>query len=127
MHRLSKSSQQTHKRGLRTPLSTGLETARLLYGAAQLVAPRTVAQTARTETDQESLLVRRVLGARHLAQAALLIRGDSTAHRKGAVVDAAHASSMIAWAITHRRRRRAALLNALSATSFALGELLVSR
>lgn len=110
----------------RTPSARRLaiEAARLVYGAAQLVAPGPVARSVGAQTDDVSLRVRRVLGLRHLVQGAVLLRAGGTAHRVGALVDVTHAASMFLWAATHTNRRRGAILNGLSAAAFALAETL---
>jgi hypothetical protein len=101
---------------------TGLELLRFLYGAGQLLAPASMARSVGANTDDTALLVRRILGARHLVQAMVLARRGPTAHRLGAAVDATHALSMVILAIVDHRHRADALLNGLSATAFAFGE-----
>jgi hypothetical protein len=101
---------------------TRLEIIRIAYGAAQIAFPGWIARWTGGQTDTVSLRVRRVLGARHIAQALLLMGNSRRSHELGAVVDGAHAASMIALAIADRRRRRDAVLNAMSTLAFALCE-----
>jgi hypothetical protein len=101
---------------------TALEIVRITYGATQLILPGQIARWTGGQTDNVSLRVRRVLGARHIAQGLLLMGHSSRRHHLGAMVDGAHAASMIALAMADRRRRRDAMLNAISTSAFALGE-----
>jgi len=93
----------------------GLGTAHLLFPAlaGRLLAGQPFDDTAR-------VLVR-VLGARQLTQA-LATGGQPTAAvlALGAVVDAAHAASMLTLGLVTCRWRRAALLDALIAAGFAI-------
>jgi hypothetical protein len=90
-----------------------LEAARALYGAGLLLTPsRALARLARSPLDHSAVIVARVLGARHLLQAAILWRRPAPHWQlSGAVVDAAHAASMLAlarWSRLPTRRRLAA-------------------
>jgi hypothetical protein len=91
-----------------------------------LLAPgRVLSMVARSPLDSASLRVARVLGGRHLAQAALIGIHPTAARRlAGALVDAAHAGSMVALAHwgdkpVHRRLARA---SATTASIFAVAE-----
>jgi hypothetical protein len=77
-----------------------LSALRGLYGAGLLLAPRWIlAALARVPLDRRTVAVVRVLGARQLAQAAVVGRRPTPARRlAGAAVDAAHAASMVAVA-----------------------------
>lgn len=84
----------------------GLDTARALYGGVLLLAPRSVlCALARVELDPASVRTARVLGARHLGQAAILHQRPDDRGRRliGAAVDAAHAASMLGLARWSRR------------------------
>jgi hypothetical protein len=62
----------------------------------------------------------RILGARHLAQAAVSVRWPTRRIlAASAATDVAHAASMIALAVLDQRRRRVAIIDALVATTFA--------
>ncbi|HWG62863.1 MAG TPA: hypothetical protein VG253_14275 [Streptosporangiaceae bacterium] len=66
--------------------------------------------------------VARVLGARHIAQAAALCAGPARPARlaAGAAVDATHAASMITLALAERRVRRQVLADTAVELAFAL-------
>jgi hypothetical protein len=71
----------------------------------------------------DSVAFHRLLGARQLAQAGLLLRvGSADAHTLGAAVDAVHAVSMLPLLVVDRRRRRLAGRQFLVATAFAVAE-----
>jgi hypothetical protein len=103
--------------------SRGLELARLAYGAVQLWAPAAAARTIGGQTDADSLQVRRVLGARHLVQAFLLLNAPRGPHLLGSAVDFAHAATAFAWAGVDPKRRGDAVLNGVIDVLFAWGEL----
>ncbi len=99
--------------------------ARAGYGAALLWSPGPLTQAAAGRaTGPGPRTTARVLGVRQLLQAAVT-GGDPSPRglRLGAATDAAHAASMAALAVTDRRWRRAALIDALAATTFAAGGL----
>lgn len=106
----------------------GLRVARAVYGGGLLLAPvQLLCALARMPLDRPTVNVARVLGARHLAQAALTRRGTAVELGLGAAVDAAHAGSMAAMARWSSRRahrvlaardaRTAALLAVLGAAA----------
>lgn len=102
-----------------------LAAARAGYGAALLWSPGPLTQAAAGRaTGPDTRTTARVLGLRQLLQAALT-GGDpsSRALILGAATDAAHAASMAALGMTDRRWRRAALLDALAATTLAVAGL----
>ena len=91
------------------------------YGAALLWSPGPLIRAAVGHaTGQGPRTTARVLGVRQLLQAAIT-GGDPGPQRLrlGAATDAAHAASMAALAVTDRRWRRAALIDALAAATFA--------
>ncbi|MCY0904151.1 hypothetical protein [Arthrobacter sp. H14-L1] len=111
----------------------GLELSRAGYGTVQLVAPNLLSErVAGLQLDGRATAVVRVLGARHLLQAAVVsvVQGSappgspraSAAHRLGSAVDALHAASMVLLAAADAKRRRAALTDAVVAGVFAAGE-----
>jgi hypothetical protein len=101
---------------------TVLEFIRLAYGIAQLRRPAMVARAVGGRTDDDSLRVRRVLGARHLVQALLLLGAPRRYHLIGAGIDAAHAATALAWAGLDRTRRGDAVINAAASLAFAIAE-----
>jgi hypothetical protein len=103
-----------------------LEAARAVYGAGLLLAPpRALGALSRSSLDPASVRVARVLGARHLLQAAVLsVRSEAGWRLAGAAVDAAHAASMLALARWSRRpvHRSLAARNARTAALLAAAE-----
>ncbi len=72
---------------------------RAVYGSGLLLAPaRLLCTLARMPLDRAAVNVARVLGVRHLAQAAATRRGTRGELWLGAAVDGAHAGSMAALA-----------------------------
>ena len=95
--------------------------ARAGYGAVLLCAPGTVIGlcTGRPASAR-ARAVARLLGARHLAQAAVTARTPTRAVvSTGAQADLAHAASMLAIGAANRPLRRAPLSDALVAVIFA--------
>lgn len=92
----------------RRRLGVGLEVGRAAYGLLELVAPARVAGAAlRRPPGRGTRNVARLLGARHLVQAVLVLRaGDARAHRLGGALDAAHGASMVPWTALARQDRR---------------------
>lgn len=86
------------------------------YGAALLAAPGLLlgAVTGVPPTRRD-LTVARVLGARHLLQAAVTLSEGSRVLVPGAVVDLLHAASMVALAVADPRMRRAGATDATAA------------
>ena len=95
--------------------------ARILVGTALLTRPRTLLTAVSGQPADENVVVfARVLGARHLVEAAILWRWTTpTVIRAGAAVDATHAASAVAL-IKTRHHPRLAALNVASASTFAL-------
>lgn len=95
-----------------------------VYGAGLLLAPaRVLSAAARTPLDPAALSVARVLGARHLLQAALLCRRPSRRRLLvGAGVDGLHAASMAGLARWSRRPAHRALARhqVVTAAGFAV-------
>ena len=103
-----------------------LELARLAMGLGQLICPKPLHRAATgTTPSPRTVLVMRILGARHVVQALLLVRagpmeqGGKTWHRCGGLVDLAHAATMVAVASGDRRWRRSAAMDAAVASTFA--------
>jgi hypothetical protein len=91
------------------------------YGALLLAAPRLLAHAAPGgNRDRKTVAFARLLGARHLAEAAILGRRRSARWLLlGAAVDAAHAVTMAGVAVTTSSRRPLASANAVVALAFA--------
>ena len=93
------------------------------YGLALAVRPAAVAALAGSgAVSHRDVVVVRLAGLRHLAQAAAL-RSRPGLAPVGAAVDAAHALSMIALAVLDSERRRLASTEAGIATGFAVAQL----
>jgi hypothetical protein len=90
-------------------------------GAVYLLAPEWIPSLLDVRVDSRARVVVRILGARHLIQAALV---SSAPKRRwalglGAVVDLTHAISMVGLGVADRRRRRLAVADAGAASAFA--------
>ena len=101
--------------------SVALIGTRTLVGGALLARPhRLLAALSGENPDEHVVVFARVLGARHLTEAAILWRWTTPiVVRTGAGVDAVHAASVIALVKT-RHHPRLASLNVASASTFAL-------
>ena len=101
-----------------------LEILRALYGLLELTAPDAVSGAVLGKRPDKHLrVVLRILGARHLVQAALSAKDPRAVHTLGGTVDLLHAASMLGLGLVDRRRRRAATIDAAVAALFAAGEL----
>jgi len=112
------------------PAVSGVVAVRAAYGAVLLSAPGAVVRLySGHPDDRRSRRVARLLGARHLTQAVLTVGAPSaTVRALGVEADLAHAVSMLGLAAGDRSRRRAALIDAVGAASFAaVGALLARR
>ncbi len=102
-------------------VARGLIVVRVLWGTVLLIAPEVVLRDLpHQRIDRAARGFARVLGARHLTQAAITSR-DGT-HRwlvAGAVVDATHAATMAGLAALRPDRRNLALTNVATATALA--------
>jgi hypothetical protein len=98
-----------------------IELARAGWGAALLLAPRQVLeQVHHVHVDRKSLIVARILGARHLSQAALSGIGPSPdVLALGIWADCAHAATALTFAALDPSRARAALTDAAIAAVWA--------
>lgn len=95
-------------------------TIRAAWGAVLLIAPGSVVRMLPEQpTGRRVRDVARLLGLRHLAQAAILRRTRSPGWRRaGVAVDAVHAISMLALARAAPRHRGLALADAAAAGLF---------
>ena len=93
------------------------------YGAVLLCAPgMAIRLSGAGAASPRALAVTRVLGIRHLIQAAVTAAApNAVVLTVGAQVDLAHAASMLALAATSRPLRRAGLADGLTAAVFAAG------
>ncbi len=105
-----------------------LQLIRAAYGSALILLPGPAIQLATGRLpSRRACLVARVLGARHLAQAALtaVVRRPGT-FAAGGEIDAVHATSMLLLAAASKPERRAALADALAEFAFAAAGLSIS-
>ncbi len=104
---------------------------RACYGTALLLAPGPLIRICTGyPADSRVQWTARVLGARHLIQAALAAGSGSSPQRRlaaSAAVDLVHASSMAGLAAVSPRLRRTALTDALLETALAAAGLLTAR
>lgn len=98
-----------------------IELGRAAWGVALLIAPRTVlSRVHHLQTDTKSLATARILGGRHLAQAALSgIQPSPEVLAMGIWVDSVHALSAVGLALADRSRARAGLADAAVAAAWA--------
>jgi hypothetical protein len=98
------------------------QAARACYGATLLVAPGTVIRAVtRRPAGSRTCAVVRLLGARHVLQAAATTAAGAGTGPLGlgAAIDLTHAASMAGLALADRQVRRLALTDAAIETSFA--------
>ena len=101
-----------------TPAHTAFVVARVSWGCLLLLAPPGLTGALGLSSDRRATATMRVLGLRHLVQAAFV--GSRGQHvRGGALVDLLHGVSMLLLACFDTRRRKAALLDAGVAVAFA--------
>ncbi len=98
--------------------------ARAGYGAALLFAPAPMIRVCTGRSPSlRARRVARVLGVRHLAQAAITARAQRPEKiTAGSVIDLCHAASMLAFAAASQSLRRAELADALVAAALAVAE-----
>ena len=109
--------------------ATALEVGRAAYGLAGLLAPvRLAAMELGRPPGADATRVARLLGARHLVQAVVLLTtGGVTAHRVGAIIDGLHAASMLPLAALGSSHRRYYLTSGVVASTLAMLERQASR
>lgn len=98
-----------------------IEVVRAAWGAALLIGPGTMLKRMhRVQADSRTIAVARLLGGRHLTQAALSgIRPTPAVLALGVWADTAHASTALAFAAADRARARAAIIDAAIAFAWA--------
>ena len=94
-----------------------------LVGAVLLLAPGRLLRGVGDPGDRRARLAARVLGARHLGQAALLAATGRRTTRFGAAVDGLHAASMVPLGLAVPLHRRAAMASGAVAGVLAALEL----
>jgi hypothetical protein len=99
-----------------------LRVTRAAYGAALLAVPSRILRAYGGDpADGPAVAAARVLGGRHLVQAALVGSDPGPVRRVGgAVVDLLHAASMFALARMDAPRRRPALIDGSVAAAFGV-------
>lgn len=99
-----------------------IEVLRSIWGAALLAAPRTVLSTIHgVDADRRAVVVTRILGARHLAQAGLSgLNPSPEVLAAGTWVDGVHSLTAVGLAAVDRHRARAAVTDAVIAATWAL-------
>ena len=102
---------------------TALPVLHTLVGGALLLAPGRVLRGVGDRDDPWGRLVARVLGARHLGQAAALAVSGGRVARLAAAVDGLHGASMVALGLAARRHRSAGMASAAVAAVLAVLEL----
>ena len=108
------------------PAHLALSKVRVSWGCFLLVLPSGLTRAVGLPSDKRFMETMRVLGLRHLVQAAV-VGGRSRRALVGVLVDLIHGTSMLLLACVDTRRRRAALLDACVAFSFAAGGLTAAR
>lgn len=98
-----------------------LQVIRAGYGLALVLAPAPIIRLAAARPPgRRTCWAARVLGTRHLVQAALTaVAPEPAVFAVGAQVDTLHATSMLLLAAVSQSGRRAALTDALSEAAFA--------
>ncbi len=95
--------------------------ARAAWGLALVAVPGPMVRLAGGEDSARARGVARVLGARHVAQAALVGAGWGPATWPlGPAADAAHAATAVALAVADRRWRRVGAIDATVAGAFSV-------
>ncbi len=113
----------------RASMARALLFVRVLWGTVLLIAPEVVLRDLpHQRIDRAARGFARVLGARHLTQAAITSRDGTHGWAvAGAVVDALHAATMAALAALRPDRRKLALTNFATATTLAAAGLAEAR
>lgn len=98
------------------------------FGAALLAVPARLVSLTGAEADARTVTVARVLGFRHVFQAAGSPRLARTKWRHaGTAIDGAHAASMIVLGVRDERHRSLCFANALTAAALAVASLAETR
>ena len=122
---MSRGNRQAQQPGKKSTVAGLVTLARAGYGVALICTPGLLIGVTGQRPGRRACAVARVLGVRHLVQAAVTVAaqrscsGSTTVLGGGAVVDLLHAGSMVALGVTDARARRAALNDAVVETGFA--------
>lgn len=101
--------------------TAALSAVRAAGGTVMLLAPDAVCRLYGQPPTSGARAVVRVLGGRHVVQAAVtLARPDRLTVGGGALVDLGHAASAVLWAALAREHRRPGLTSASAATLLAV-------
>jgi hypothetical protein len=121
-------SSSVSEGGLSFPMAA-LIAARVVAGTALLVAPgRVLGDLPHQEIKGAARTFARILGARHLVEAGVLLRGHGRRRvLLGAGVDGVHAATMFGLAAMRPDVRRLALTNAFAASALAGAGVMVAR
>lgn len=114
---------------MRTAATTGraVQVFRVGYGMVLALAPAPAIRLATGHAPgRRPCQVARILGARHLIQAALTAVAPRPGFAVGSQVDAVHATSMVMLGAVSRAERRAALTDALAEAGLAVAGLAAS-
>jgi hypothetical protein len=96
---------------------------RAAVGGALLAFPGRITRALIPEADESDRVIARLLGARHLVQAVVTAARPTTpVLTAGAATDALHGATALGYAALRPDHRRAALLSALVAVSFAAAD-----
>lgn len=98
-----------------------IEAVRAVWGAALMISPRTILEHVHgVRADSRSIAIARILGARHLTQAALSgIRPTPAILALGVWVDTVHAGTALTLAAADHARARAGITDAAVAAGWA--------
>ena len=98
-----------------------IEAVRAVWGAALMIGPRTILERVHgVRADSRSIAIARILGARHLTQAALSgIRPTPAVLALGIWVDTVHAGTALTLAAADHARARAGITDAAVAAGWA--------
>ena len=109
------------RRGPRQGLRAAVIVSRAGWGLALIAVPQRVLRAiGAPDSNLGPRNVVRVLGVRHLAQAATEARGGTTTWALGIIADVLHAATGVGLASVSRAWRQAALTDATIATAFTL-------
>jgi hypothetical protein len=101
-------------------LRQGLGAVRLMWAGFLLVRPHQAIHLLGGEPDRRSVIVARILGARHAGQGAIEALGHTQFAFLQATIDGAHGLTALLMGIADPQRRRPALTDAAAAAGWAV-------